>query len=62
MEYGPRGVRSNVIAPGPIAGTVGMEKLGRRVDGDERDPESIVPTQRYGDVRDIGQSGHIPQG
>ena len=27
IEYGPRGLTSNVIAPGPIAGTEGMERL-----------------------------------
>jgi len=29
VEEGPRGVRSNVIAPGPIAGTVGMDRLAK---------------------------------
>jgi peroxisomal 2,4-dienoyl-CoA reductase len=29
VEEGPHGVRSNVIAPGPIAGTEGMDRLSR---------------------------------
>jgi peroxisomal 2,4-dienoyl-CoA reductase len=27
VEEGPHGVRSNVIAPGPISGTEGMDRL-----------------------------------
>ncbi|KAF9977323.1 hypothetical protein BGZ73_006364 [Actinomortierella ambigua] len=46
-EWGPLGIRSNVIAPGPIAGTVGMAKLSP-------DGESVrVPIGRMGEVRDI---------
>jgi peroxisomal 2,4-dienoyl-CoA reductase len=29
VEEGPFGVRSNVIAPGPIGDTVGMDRLSR---------------------------------
>ncbi|ERF75996.1 hypothetical protein EPUS_08250 [Endocarpon pusillum Z07020] len=32
IEYGPRGLTSNVIAPGPIAATEGMERLSRGED------------------------------
>lgn len=53
IEYGPRGITSNIITPGPIAGTVGMERLG--------DPKAEaaglatkkVPLQRYGSVKEI---------
>ncbi|KAG0270274.1 hypothetical protein DFQ27_009066 [Actinomortierella ambigua] len=46
-EWGPLGIRSNVIAPGPIAGTVGMAKLSP-------DNETVrVPIGRLGEVRDI---------
>ena len=31
VEEGPHGVRSNVIAPGPIAGTEGMDRLSAKV-------------------------------
>ncbi len=29
VEWGEKGIRVNGIAPGPIGGTVGMEKLGK---------------------------------
>ncbi|KAG0243265.1 hypothetical protein BGW41_002450 [Actinomortierella wolfii] len=46
-EWGPLGIRSNVIAPGPIAGTVGMAKLSP-------DGETVrIPIGRMGEVRDI---------
>lgn len=31
VEWGPQNVRVNSIAPGPIAGTEGMRRLGRCV-------------------------------
>jgi len=46
-EWGPLGIRSNCIAPGPIANTVGMSKLAP-------DAEAVrVPIGRMGEVRDI---------
>ncbi len=53
VEEGPSGVRSNVIAPGPIAGTEGMNRLSRK--GDTKNWESL-PTGRLGDVRDIANA------
>ncbi|GAA5813216.1 hypothetical protein MFLAVUS_006690 [Mucor flavus] len=50
VELGPHGVRVNAIAPGPIASTVGMEKLGPAFE------ISGVPLQRMGEVQDIAQS------
>ncbi|KAI7903587.1 2,4-dienoyl-CoA reductase [Cokeromyces recurvatus] len=50
VELGPHGVRVNGIAPGPIASTVGMEKLGPAFD------TKGVPLQRMGEVQDIAQS------
>lgn len=54
MEEGPHGVRSNVIAPGPIAGTEGEDRLS---------PKGIVgqnhwspPMGRKGDSRDIANA------
>ncbi|KAI0329126.1 2,4-dienoyl-CoA reductase [Cubamyces sp. BRFM 1775] len=52
VEEGPHGVRSNVIAPGPIAGTEGMDRLSAKGAG-ARDYSSVVPLGRDGDVRDI---------
>ncbi|EAU87146.1 2,4-dienoyl-CoA reductase [Coprinopsis cinerea okayama7 len=51
VEEGPHGVRSNVIAPGPIAGTEGMDRLSPKTH-DERF-NSAYPVGRMGDVKDI---------
>ena len=54
LELGPRGVTSNVISPGPIAGTEGMERLSR--------PEELadslkrVPLGRWGTVKEISDA------
>ncbi|KAI8358417.1 2,4-dienoyl-CoA reductase [Blakeslea trispora] len=50
VELGPFGVRVNGIAPGPIASTVGMDRLGPVFE------LSSVPLQRMGEVQDIAQS------
>lgn len=54
IELGPRGLTSNVVAPGPIAGTEGMERLARAEDvaGAMR----LVPAGRWGSVRDIADA------
>ncbi|KAH8084259.1 2,4-dienoyl-CoA reductase [Filobasidium floriforme] len=53
VEEGPHGVRSNVIAPGPIGGTPGMERLSPKGD------KSIeaVPLGRMGDGDEIATMG-----
>jgi NAD(P)-dependent dehydrogenase (short-subunit alcohol dehydrogenase family) len=54
IEWGPHGVRSNSIVPGPIEGTEGLAKLA--------DPAQrgaligSVPLRRAGTVDDIGQA------
>lgn len=56
IEYGPLGITSNVIAPGPIGGTEGMERLAKS------DPASVaksakrVPLGRLGSVKDIADA------
>jgi len=53
IEWGPKGIRSNSIIPGPIEGTEGMKRLST--------PETLpmllqtVPMRRLGSVDDIGQ-------
>ena len=54
IEFGPRGVTSNIIAPGPIGGTEGMERLSRKEDT-ERGMKS-VPLGRYGTVKEIADA------
>lgn len=55
IEYGPRGVTSNVIAPGPIADTEGMKRLAG-LNPTEQGAEASVPLQRLGTVRDIADA------
>ena len=57
VEYGPFGIRFNIIAPGPIAGTEGMDRLAGS------DPEIVknvtkgIPLQRYGKISEIADAG-----
>lgn len=51
VEFGPFGVRSNVIAPGIIVGTEGAERLTPK--GGESIVESRIPQQRMGVIDDI---------
>lgn len=52
VEEGPRGVRSNVIAPGPIGNTEGMSRLANQ-SGDKR---SMYPLGRIGHLDDVGNA------
>jgi peroxisomal 2,4-dienoyl-CoA reductase len=55
IELGPRGITSNIISPGPIGGTEGMERLV----GDEHRasaPRRTVPLGRYGTVKEIADA------
>ncbi|HUQ49855.1 MAG TPA: SDR family oxidoreductase [Terriglobales bacterium] len=47
IEWGPEGVRVNSIAPGPIADTEGMKRLGANPEAEELLTQS-VPLKRYG--------------
>jgi peroxisomal 2,4-dienoyl-CoA reductase len=53
IEYGPRGITSNVITPGPIMGTEGMARLGSREAESSGAAFKKVPLQRYGTVKEI---------
>jgi len=59
VEEGPWGVRSNVLAPGAVSGTEGMNRLGPvRRDG-SRDTDIYLPKTPLGrecDVRDIANT------
>ena len=56
VEEGPRGVRSNVIAPGPIDGTEGMDRLTAQDPGARQASIDNVPVGRMGDIRDIANT------
>lgn len=54
IEQGPRGITSNVISPGPIAGTEGMERLAKLAD--KRSSEKTIPSGRWGTVKEIADA------
>ena len=54
IEYGPRGLTSNIIAPGPIAGTEGMERLATK--SSKKQAGKGIPVGRQGTVRDIADA------
>lgn len=56
LEYGPSGVVSNVITPGPIAGTEGMERLAAGGANAAEETASAIPSGRWGTVRDIADA------
>jgi peroxisomal 2,4-dienoyl-CoA reductase len=55
IEYGPYGVTSNVITPGPIAGTEGMDRLATKSSRTE-DAGRGIPLNRYGTVKEIADA------
>ncbi|KAF9520707.1 hypothetical protein BS47DRAFT_1323329 [Hydnum rufescens UP504] len=58
VEEGPRGVRCNSIAPGPIRDTEGFDRLTVGTPEDvDNSAKSRVPLQRYGAVADIANCG-----
>jgi peroxisomal 2,4-dienoyl-CoA reductase len=54
IEQGPKGITSNVIAPGPIAATEGVARLAKS-EGAEQSAKSI-PSGRYGTVKEIADA------
>lgn len=55
IEYGPYGVTSNVIAPGGIEGTEGLERLSSRK-MDKKAASASIPLGRFGTVRDVADA------
>jgi len=57
IEYGPLGVTSNTIAPGPIAGTEGMDRLSKRHKaGDSSKAGRRIPVGRWGSIKEIADA------
>ncbi|RMD43669.1 hypothetical protein DV735_g1415, partial [Chaetothyriales sp. CBS 134920] len=58
LEYGPFGITSNVIAPGPIGGTEGMDRLSGLANSDRANqaPAKAVPLGRWGKVKEIADA------
>jgi peroxisomal 2,4-dienoyl-CoA reductase len=54
IEQGPRGITSNVDAPGPIAGTEGAKRLFKK-EIRERSYKAI-PIGRYGTVKEVADA------
>jgi NAD(P)-dependent dehydrogenase (short-subunit alcohol dehydrogenase family) len=54
LEWGPHGIRTNSIVPGPIEGTEGMKRLAGP--GQESALINSIPLRRMGTVDDIGQT------
>lgn len=52
IEYGPHGVTSNIITPGPIGGTEGMDRLSKKSENSKR----VIPIGRLGTVKEIADS------
>jgi len=56
LEYGPLGVTSNVITPGPIANTEGMERLAKTDEETTRRSKTGIPIGRWGEVKEIADA------
>ncbi|KAF2224273.1 hypothetical protein BDZ85DRAFT_99549 [Elsinoe ampelina] len=56
LEYGPRGVTSNVISPGGIEGTEGMERLSSKADREAGSVARPIPLGRLGRVKEIADA------
>ena len=55
IEYGPLGITSNVISPGPIGGTEGMDRLAKKVKPGQ-EPWRGIPSGVWGKVKDISDA------
>jgi len=55
IEQGPRGITSNVIAPGGIRGTEGMDRLSKATDEGDAQWKGI-PQGRLGEVKEIADA------
>jgi len=56
VEEGPRGIRSNVIAPGGIQDTEGMSRLSINDEAAQKQSLARIPLQRHGKTQDINNA------
>lgn len=56
LEYGPMGVCANVISPGGIDGTEGLERLASSTAAQSEAATLAIPSGRWGTVRDIADA------
>lgn len=56
LEYGPRGVAANAIAPGAIGGTEGMDRLASSKPEEKEAFVKGIPSGRFGTVKDIADA------
>ncbi|KAJ6446126.1 sporulation protein SPS19 [Purpureocillium lavendulum] len=56
LEYGPRGVQSNVIAPGAIENTEGAARLLNSDEDVQKAYAASIPSGRLGTVRDVADA------
>lgn len=56
IEYGPLGITSNIISPGPIAGTEGMDRLGGKLRTKVEKPGQRLPLGRWGSIKEIADA------
>jgi peroxisomal 2,4-dienoyl-CoA reductase len=56
IEYGPLGVTSNIIAPGPIAGTEGMDRLSKEHKSGGANVAKRIPLGRWGFIKEIADA------
>lgn len=56
IEFGPLGVTSNVITPGPIANTEGMERLAKSDEHTLKRSKMGIPSGRWGEVKEIADA------
>jgi 2,4-dienoyl-CoA reductase [(3E)-enoyl-CoA-producing], peroxisomal len=55
IEYGPFGITANVVSPGPIADTEGVDRLAGKPKESDR-PGSYIPLGRWGSVKEIADA------
>ncbi|KAA9153455.1 SDR family oxidoreductase [Amycolatopsis acidicola] len=57
LEWGPLGIRSNSLVPGPVEGTEGMRRLTETADGDVW--EGMVPLGRFARQDEVGRMAAV---